>query len=715
FLPGSPDANGCPEWQLPVVTDGPAQLRTRCLDGARCRYGDPLPADAQARLEHELAIISRKGFSGYILIVADLCAGRRTCGRGSAASSIVCYCLGITHVDPLRYNLVFERFLSDARFDPPDIDVDFPWDERDAVSQAAIARHGRDHVAWVSTHQHTGGRGALRLAAGLHGQGRSQVSSEIRARRVAEAHGGYQAASTGYHAVSADWATIDADAAALHGLPRHCGLHCGGVVITRAPVRELVPVHPARKQLNGAPLPAIAWEKDGAEAMGLVKIDLLGNRSLAVIRDVLADLREDGITIDEDRWHPQDDPLARRLIERGLTIGCFYIESPAVRLLNRRAGRVDFDRLVVHSSIIRPAANRWINTYLKRLHYADHHDRHDEAWYPHPALRKLLADSFGIVSYQEDVMLLGRDLAGFDDAQQSTLRKALGKADTSQRLRQLAGAFRAGCRARGVSTKVVELVWDMIESFAGYSFCKAHSASYAMVSYQCACLKLHNPAHFLARVIANEGGYYDRSTYVEEARRFHVKILSPCVLRSAWTTRREHAGAIRLGLHCVRGLARRIGEAIVAHQRQRTNTGIAELLTQVAVPHDQLLALDDAGAFDRLLANWSPGQRRWLLLAWHQRLHGHHHNQPGQIRIAGIDSDLIPPADVPEPDQRQRDQRTWATLGCLPRCHPLLALFADSKPGRHSCRDIHPGNDGRRLSVRAWVITSKAVNSTQRR
>ena len=448
--------------------DPDATLREACLAGCSRRYPSQLvPLEHQAalqRLDHELAIISRKGFSSYILAVWRLTQHRRTCGRGSAASSLVCYVLEITNVDPLQYQLVFERFLNDERRDPPDIDIDFPWDERDAVHQQVLNDYGREHVAMVATHQSLSLRGATREAGRLHGKARADLTEQVNAQRQSRRFGQEWVVSEG-------WQDVAEDAALLTGQLRCWGLHCGGVVITEPPIRDIVPIHGASKQLNGVAVPAIAWEKDGAEAVGLVKIDLLGNRSLAVVRDAVQDLAAHGMHIDEVRWRPAEDPLTKRLIERGKTIGCFYIESPAMRLLNARAGVIHFDRLVLHSSIIRPAANHWIQTYLERVHYWRQTGEQLDEWYPHPALRELLSDSFGILSYQEDVMLIARELADFSIIQQDKLRKALGRSDTPQRLAELEPAFAEGCRQRQVSLTVRNLVWQMITSFAGYSFC----------------------------------------------------------------------------------------------------------------------------------------------------------------------------------------------------------------------------------------------------
>lgn len=715
--PGRPDQRGLVPLVFPPspagVVDADCRLRIAAEAGARLRYGpasgggQTLPAVVHHRLQHELAVIARKGFSAYLLTVWDLARGRRTCGRGSAASSIVCFCLGLTNVDPIASNLVFERFLSDERHDPPDVDIDFPWDERDAVLATAIERFGREHVAMVATHQKLRRWGALRAAARAVGGYSREAISQIRRRLRA---GERYADSDDPDVVVAEDADLHASAAALSGLPCHLGLHCGGLIVTAPPIRDLVPIHPAAKQIDRLPVPAIAWEKDGAERMGLIKIDLLGNRSLAVVRDCLRDLAEEGVLIDERRWRPQDDPLTTRLVSAGRTIGCFYIESPAMRLLNAKAGHygtVDFDRLVVHSSIVRPAANQWIDRYLTRHGEACAEGAHNPEWYPHPALGTLLSESYGVLSYQEDVMLAARELAGFDLPKQNRLRKALGKSDTRQRLAGMAAAFRDGCGARGVDGSVADLVWDMISSFAGYSFCKAHSASYAMVSYQCAWLKAHHPAHFLARVIANQGGFYSCSAYVEEARRCGVRILPPSLAQGALLTRGIGPGVMRLGLDRVRGLGRTSIARVLAQRTQAPFAGIADAYQRGQLRPRELRALLWAGALDDLRPDLDHAAVRWVAAQVARE---------GGVGLAadGRALDPAPPADPAPVPLDERDRRSWVSLHCLPRAHPL-ALFQLPRQRRQTCRDIHPRCAGRVVMVLAWTITRKQVRSTQRR
>ncbi|MFW5798070.1 MAG: PHP domain-containing protein, partial [Planctomycetota bacterium] len=411
-------------------------LRRKAYDGAVHRYGEPSDS-VISRMEYELELIESKGFAEYFLVVEDIVAtSPRTCGRGSGAASLVNYCLGVTNVDPIRYNLMFERFLNPGRTDPPDIDIDFAWDERDGVLDEAFARHGRTRAAMVCNHLRFQPRMALRETARTMGLTEDEINRalermpemrrELGPMSVTDRTRLGESRDTGSVVVKlpAPWGRVVPMAAGLVGLPRMLSMHCGGMVIVPDELASHVPVETSAKGY-----PMIQWEKDGSEEMGLVKIDLLGNRSLAVIRDAVR-----GIARDEGRpvetvlpEVPAGDPDTCRLVARGDTMGVFYVESPSMRLLQKKADRGDFEHLVIHSSIIRPAANHYINEYLDRLH--------GKPWAPlHPRLAGVFDETYGVPVYQEDVSKLAMALAGFDATEADRLRKCLGKRDAARRL-----------------------------------------------------------------------------------------------------------------------------------------------------------------------------------------------------------------------------------------------------------------------------------------
>jgi len=587
-----------------------ALLRSEVLKGAMLRYRLPSPGSLSSgsascgspksgspkskspdsksldavvlrRIDYELGIINQKGFADYFLTVRDIARqASRTCGRGSAAASIVSYCLGITDVDPIRYNLYFERFLNPERKDPPDIDIDFAWDERDAVLDSVFEIFGQEHVARVSNHVCFQKRAAIRETARAYGIPDHEISAIEHSFRVESSEKLTQK--------DALWAEILHIADRLVGLPRNIGVHSGGVIIVPNRLSDYVPL-----EKSGGGIKVTAWDKEGVEAAGLVKIDLLGNRSLAVVRDTLSNLRENGIVIDELAWQPADDVETIAMLARGDTMGVFYVESPAMRLLQQKTNCGDFEHLVIHSSIIRPAANRYINEYIERLH--------GKPWKPvHPLLAGLFDESYGIPCYQEDVSKAAIALAGLSVGEADRIRKILTKKDAYHKLEAYRPVFEEGARAKGVDSVTIDTVWDMMCSFTGYSFVKAHSASYAMLSFKSAYLRCHYPAEFMAAVISNRGGFYSTLAYVSECRRMGLTVLAPDINASELRCRGK-GKTVRMGLELIHSLASKTAEAIV-NERNRGGAyrSIEDLCSRVALDRIDSEALVGAGALDSL-------------------------------------------------------------------------------------------------------------------
>ena len=664
-----------------VLRSAAVILRNAAVEGAQRRFGE-LSDTVLERLEYELGIIGQKGFSAYFLVVRDIVRrSPRVCGRGSGAASLVAYCLGITNVDPLRHHLYFERFLHPERTDMPDIDVDFAWDERDAVIAQVMRDYGPERCAMVCTHVGYQARAALREAARAHGLSDAEIGAmqkEISHLRLT-ADGSRVSRMAALRRIRADtpWPEILAVAARLRGLPRHLGVHPGGLIVTPGPVADHVPVERAPKGV-----PIITWEKEGAEAGGLVKIDLLGNRSLAVIRDALANLRENGHALDEAAWFPEEDADTVALLARGDSMGVFYVESPAMRQLQKKTGRGDFEHIVIHSSIIRPAANRFIAEYVRRLHGAP---------VPrlHPAVDGLLAETYGVLCYQEDVSRVAVALAGFSAAHADRLRKILTKKNRADRVASFRDEFFAGAAARGASQEVIQTIWDMMLSFDGYSFCKPHSASYAMVSFQSAWLKAHFPAEFMAGVISNQGGYYSLLAYVGEARRLGLEVRPPHVNTSDWRWRGRDR-ELTAGLMCVSGLHYDLGHTIVRRRREGgPYRDVTDLLRRVRPGARDLEALVAAGALDGL------GLTRPRQLAL------------GLLMSRG-DPGFGPAPRLPDgPDWSPQEKRIqfFRRCGFSLDGHPL-DLF--ELPGRGRRRAIH-AMTGRADALWVWPITAKTV------
>jgi DNA polymerase-3 subunit alpha/error-prone DNA polymerase len=683
----------------------PAQcLRKDAYEGARHRYGAELSEGVVERLEHELRSIAEMGFAAYFLIVRDIVKrSPRTCGRGSGAASLVAYCLGITNVCPLKHNLYFERFLNPGRKDPPDIDVDFAWDERDAVLDSVLAQYA-GHAAMVSSHVLFQPRMALREVAKVFGLTNTEIGQVSKRLphfwRVKESDPEFLAELKRRPEAKAlafppPWPDVLQFAQRIIGTPRYMSVHPGGVVITPRPIEEYVPVERAPKGV-----PIIQWEKDAAEDAGLVKIDLLGNRSLGVIRDALTNLRDNGIIFDERRWDPEDDFSTQEALAQGRTMGCFYIESPAMRLLQQKSRVGDFEHLVIHSSIIRPAANEFIQEYIRRLHGGH--------WDPiHPFLDEVLNETFGIMVYQEDVSRAAVVIAGFSHAEADSLRKVLTKKDHEYQLRDFQQRFYAGARQRGVPHDKIAEIWDMMMSFNGYSFCKPHSASYARVSFQAAYLKVHCPAEFIAAVISNQGGFYGTFAYVSEARRMGLTILPPDINASdiRWTGQGQ---AVRVGLLSVKGLGADTRQRIVTQRQRRVYSGLQDFLERVRPAEDEARSLINCGALDALNPGGNRAALLWGLACWLKSKHPKARTQP-LFKCAETAGDCQPL--LPAEDERERLRREFSVLGFLCDRHPM-ELFAQQLQKRRTVRAVDlPRSIGRRVRLAGWLITGKVVST----
>ncbi|MFC1488372.1 DNA polymerase III subunit alpha [Thermodesulfobacteriota bacterium] len=677
-------------------------LRQAAYEGARRRYGNDLLETVVARLEHELRIIEQMGFSSYFLVVQDIVSrSPRICGRGSGAASLVAYSLGITNVCPIKHNLYFERFLNPGRSDPPDIDIDFAWDERDEVLSSVLTRYN-GYAALVCNHVAFQPRMAIREVAkvyGLTGREIGQISKRLpwfwRATRSGEdlLTRLKQLPELGELDFPEPWPQIIHTAQRIIGIPRHLSAHPGGVVITPGPLHDYVPIEPAPKGV-----PIIQWEKDASEESGLVKIDLLGNRSLGVIRDAIANLRDNDTPFDEARWEPEDDPATQQRVAGGDTIGCFYIESPATRLLQKKAKVGDFQHLVIHSSIIRPAANAFIREYVRRLHGG--------AWEPiHPMLADVLDETYGIMVFQEDVSKTAVALAGFSHADADGLRKIMSKKDKSRKLDDYKEQFTAGARLRGVTDKQIEAVWDMMMSFSGYSFCKPHSASYARVSFQAAYLKTHYPAEFMAAVISNQGGFYSTFAYVSEARRMGVKILLPDVNKSdiRW---KGNAEFIRVGLLSIKHLNTETQERIVAKRKLAPYRSITDFFDRVQPGDPEARVLMHAGAFDSLHPKESRASLLWTL-ACREKTGA---SRSGERILFNVEEKILKPSLPPE-NKLERLRHEFSALGFLCDRHPMV-LYTDrlKKLKIVKARNL-PRFAGRNVRVAGLLITGKVVHT----
>lgn len=605
-----------------------SRLYQLAFEGATRRFR-PLRPEVVRRLDYELGTIESLGFAAYFLLVkqiADFARARGIpcVGRGSAADSLVAYCLGLTDADPLRYRLPFERFLNPARRDRPDIDLDFCWRRRDEVLAHVYEAFGPQRTAMIATLATFGLRSAFREAALVHGLPPAEVNRWSRRLPWAESNAAaeYEVADGGeltpqrrervrlarenvvaralvrtpecraFPFEDERWRAALESAHGLLGAPRHFGLHPGGVVVAPGAISDVLSCRRAAKGVV-----VTEFDKDAVEALGLVKMDLLGNRALTTLADATAELARHGIAVDLERL-PEDDPATAALLREGRTLGCFQIESPGMRNLLQQTAAADMDAVIRAVALIRPgpASSGMKDAFVRRAR------KLEEPHAPHPRLTELLWETHGVMLYQEDVMQVAALVAGLDLPEADLLRRTLQKRHGAG-LDALRARFLEGARENGIAREDAERVWALIANFASFAFCKAHAVTYGRIAYRAAWLKAHHPAVFLTAFLVSETGYYEPRVYVEEARRLGVPILGPDVNHSGATfaveRARDGALALRVGLAQVKGLSQASIERLLeSRARAGAFLSLPDLLERGALHVDEAAALISCGALD---------------------------------------------------------------------------------------------------------------------
>jgi len=557
----------------------------------------------KARLESEIAVIRRMGFSGYFLIVWDFIRHARTegipvgPGRGSAAGSLVAYSLRITDIDPLRYNLLFERFLNPDRVSLPDIDIDFCMRRRGEVIQYVSEKYGRDRVAQIITF------GTLAAKAVLRDVGRVMGIPYGKVDRIAKLIPDMtRSLSEATQSVDSLAAEIDKDpdvgrivevGTRLEGLTRHASLHAAGVVITPRPIDELVPLYKTSKDEI-----VTQWDKDIIEDLGLLKMDFLGLRTLTVIDDTLKILEQQGTSLDLDHI-PLDDPETYRLFCDGRTSGIFQFESAGMKDLLRRAQPSQFEDLAAFNALYRPGALSvgMVEEYIKRKR------GQKKVRYLLEETQPILEETYGVIAYQEQVMQIAVEVAGFTMGEADVLRKAMGKKKPEVMAEQKE-KFIDGAAQRGVAKRKARELWEHIEPFAGYGFNKSHSVAYAMLAYKTAYLKTHHPVAFMTAMLTSEMSSKDNvAKYFQECRDMGISVLPPDVNESAWSFAAV-GDSIRFGLGAVKGIGASAVESILEVRRRVGRfKNLLHFATEVdlrAINHKAFECLIKAGCFDSL-------------------------------------------------------------------------------------------------------------------
>ena len=658
-------------------------LRKLAFDGFQQRYGllQPFAID---RVEKELAIIDKMDFNAYFLITWDLIRYSQSrgfffVGRGSGANSIVAYCLQITDVDPIELDLYFERFLNTSRSTPPDFDLDFSWKDRDEIIDYVFKRYGRDYVCLLGSYTTFQTRAILRELGKVFGLPKEEIDQldagnlkDDKIQRQIQYYGNL-----------------------LRNFPNHLSIHAGGMLISDKPIYQYTATELPPKNFYTSQIDMFLAEK-----IGLFKLDILSQRGLGHIRDTIDLVKKNkniSINIHEIEKFKQDPKVANQ-IRNADTIGCFYIESPAMRQLLKKLECDDYLTLVAASSIIRPgvAQSGMMKQYIYRFHHPDDFE------YLHPKMKELLEETYGVMVYQEDVIKVAHHFGGLDLAEADVLRRAMsGKYRGKKQFEDIKAKYFENCRAKLYPEKIAVEVWRQIESFGGYSFSKAHSASFAIESYQSLFLKTYFPVEFMVSVINNFGGFYSRELYFQELKKTGVNIHLPCLNQSEYLTSIS-GGWVFIGFIHVQGLEEKmILTALETRKRTGPYLSLSDFIESISPGIEQLNILIRVGAF-----SFSGKSKKELL--WEANLL---HNKNARTSGSGFLFREEPQSfHLPELVHHPLDDALdeIELLG-----FPLCSVFelVEENPNQFLPVRELKNNLGKQVTVLGYLITSKSVNT----
>ncbi len=560
-------------------------LVSKTWEGFPARYGDLTPV-LEERIERELSIIKTKRFCSYYLIAYDLIKhanenGFSFVGRGSGANSVVAYCLGITNVDPIELDLYFERFLNAERTTPPDFDIDFSWDNRDAIYEYIFKKYPRDHVCLLATHVTYQRKSVVRELGKVFGLPKEEIDAIVEDPHVN---------------MNRDHITkvIFQYAERIKDLPANISIHAGGVLITEKPIYSYTAL-----ELPPKGYPVSHFEMHNAEDMGIFKFDILSQRGLGHLKEAVKHVKRNrGIDLDINRFADfKKDEKIKDLMRNSKAMGCFYVESPAMRMLLGKLHCEDYLTLVAASSIIRPgvASSGMMRTYIERFHKVRRHETYEAI---HPLMDELMRETYGVMVYQEDVIKVANKFAGLTLTEADVLRRGMsGKYRSRKEFQRVRDRFFESCDERGYEKSVTDRVWFEIESFSGYSFAKGHSASYAVESYQSLFLKAHYPLEFMVGVINNFGGFYRTEFYFHEARMNGGNIQAPCVNRSEYLTT-IYGNDIVIGFIHLKSLETKIAQQIGPERKRNGEyNSLENFLRRIPAGLEQIRILIRMGSF----------------------------------------------------------------------------------------------------------------------
>ncbi|MFQ5945988.1 MAG: DNA polymerase III subunit alpha [Anaerolineae bacterium] len=680
------------EHRLPrfPVEDAARYLGHLAYEGSWDRYGSLSPRVTD-QLDHELSVISKLGLEDYFLIVWDICrfAHERSIpaqGRGSSANSLVAYCLGITRVDPIEHNLLFERFLSEERGGMPDIDVDFSREGREEVIKYVYDQYGEEHTAMVCNVVTYRPRSAVRdvgkalgfpapaidrIAKSLHGWDMEGVPEALREEGA-----------------GLPWDHFAGFAQEILGFPRHLSIHVGGMVITGPPLIEIAPIE--RATMPGRVV--TQWDKDDVEDVGLIKIDLLSLRTLDVVAETLELIEEhEEAALDLDRISLAD-PAIYRMISEPDTIGLFQVESRAQMQMLPKMAPACFEDIVIEVAIVRPGPiqGKMIHPYLQRRQGLE------PVTYVHPALEPVLKETLGVILFQEQVLGVAQAVGGFTPGEGDLLRRAMTRKRSYEEIEKMRDRFVRGARQKGLKSEVANQVFDQIAAFGGYGFCRSHAAAFARTTYETAYLKRYHRVPFYTAFLNHEPlGFYAPEVIVEDAKRHGVRVLPVDVNRSrSYCTVEE--GAVRLGFNYVKELGEAAWERLDEEREKGPYRSLEEFCARTELPRAGVENLIMIGAFD------SFGAPRRSILWQLAQFNGH---------------DLPYPDDgarFPELTPWERTALDYEIQGLTSGPH-LTAHFRKEwkKMGVVESRDLVRVPDGERIRVAGLVITRQAPETAK--
>jgi error-prone DNA polymerase len=699
-----------PNFAVPPGHTPLSYLQSLCAEGLQHKF-DPVTAQAQAQLAHELRVIAQTVMASYFLVVWDIMRfarsrGIRCQGRGSAANSLVAYLLDITPVDPLRHHLLFERFLSAESHTMPDIDVDFAADRREEVIQYVYERYGEEHTAMVCNVVTYRARSAVRevakalafppdvidrvaKASDTHSaaQAAEEIAADLAGPQGDESHLDPLALIADSLDPTYPWQLLSELLRAIDGIPRHLSIHVGGMLITAAPLVEVVPVERATMPRRVV----VQWDKDSVEDAGLIKIDLLALRTLGMVEETLQHIRQRR-AIELDLEHlPLDDPAIYEMLQRADTIGCFQVESRAQAQMLPRLKPERFKDLIIEVALVRPGPiqGHMVHPYLRRRQGLE------PVEYAHPSLEPALAETLGVIIFQEQVIRVAMAVARFNPGEADQLRRAMSRSRSEEAMARLRDRFLQGAQDNGLNEAVASEVFQQLAGFAEFGFCKSHAASFALVAYQTLYLKAHFAPEFYCALLNHQPmGFYTPEVLLGDAQRHGVSILRPDINRSQDECLLEGNGpsaALRLGLRYVYSLGEAWRGRLLERRAGRPFANLQDFCQRTRLPRPVVENLIRCGAMDC----WRR-ERRSLL--W----------QLGGLDYREQEMDIeIPIADVALPALGTGEKLGWEyeLLGLAPGDH-VMRLYRSRlrAQGVLSSAELAQQQDGETVRVAGMVV-----------